>query len=91
MCQEKACVIEGQTGWRDDRMIPDIKKTEARSGEPRNYTNPDPLNCGLGGKSITVTLVNGRIESGNLRKPGNTSLRWWDPMEGHLLLPSQRS
>ena len=51
-------------------MIPDIKKPEARSGESRNYTNPDPLNCGLEGKSLTITLVNGRIESGKLMKAG---------------------
>ena len=38
--------------------------------ETRNYSNPDPLNCGLEGKSVTVTLVNGRIESGKLVKAG---------------------
>jgi hypothetical protein len=51
-------------------MIPVAKKPEARSGEPRNYSNPDPMNCGLEGKSLTVTLVNGRIESGKLTKAG---------------------
>ncbi len=32
--------------------------------EPRNYRNPDPLNCSLEGKVLTVTMVNGRTESG---------------------------
>jgi len=51
-------------------MIPDSKKPESKSCEPRNYSNPDPMNCGLEGKSLTVTLVNGRIESGKLTKAG---------------------
>jgi sRNA-binding regulator protein Hfq len=51
-------------------MIPDSKKPESKSGEPRNYSNPDPMNCGLEGKSLTITLVNGRIESGKLTKAG---------------------
>jgi sRNA-binding regulator protein Hfq len=32
--------------------------------EPRNYRNPDPLNCGLESKVLTVSMVNGRTESG---------------------------
>jgi len=54
-------------------MIPAARKPEAmpvKADEPRNYTNPDPMNCGLVGKSLTVTLVNGRIESGKLTKAG---------------------
>ena len=31
---------------------------------PRNYRNPDPLNCSLEGKVLTVSMVNGRTESG---------------------------
>ena len=42
--------------------------------EPRNFRNPDPLNCGLEGKTATVTLVNGRIESGKLKVMGQFSL-----------------
>ncbi|MHB8361179.1 MAG: hypothetical protein ACYDAO_00755 [Thermoplasmataceae archaeon] len=41
---------------------------------PRNFQNPDPLNCGLEGKSVTVTLVNGRIESGLLKVMGQFSI-----------------
>jgi len=54
-------------------MIPAARKPEAKpakADEPRNYSNPDPMNCGLEGKSLTVTLVNGRIESGKLTKAG---------------------
>ena len=42
--------------------------------EPRNFRNPDPLNCGLEGKSVTVSMVNGRIESGKLKVMGQFSL-----------------
>jgi len=68
--KEKAWFAEGQDRGGAEQMIPDSKKPEARSGEPRNYSNPDPMNCGLEGKSLTVTLVNGRIESGKLMKAG---------------------
>ena len=37
---------------------------------PRNYRNPDPLNCGLEGRSITVSMVNGRVESGKCTRMG---------------------
>lgn len=37
---------------------------------PRNYGNPEPLNTSHIGKSVTVTLVNGRIESGKLKALG---------------------
>lgn len=38
--------------------------------EPRNYNNPEPLNTSHIGRSVTVTLVNGRIESGKLKALG---------------------
>ena len=41
---------------------------------PRNYSNPDPLNCGLEGKSITVTLIDGRIEAGIVKSMGQYSI-----------------
>ena len=45
----------------------DVKKeTEG----PRNYGNPEPLNTSHIGKSVTITLVNGRIESGKLKALG---------------------
>ena len=37
---------------------------------PRNYGNPEPLNTSHIGKSVTITLVNGRIESGKLKAMG---------------------
>lgn len=37
---------------------------------PRNYNNPEPLNTSHIGKSVTVTLSNGRIESGKLKALG---------------------
>ncbi|HLH86506.1 MAG TPA: hypothetical protein VKU79_06570 [Thermoplasmataceae archaeon] len=38
--------------------------------EPRNFRNPDPLNCGLEGRFITVSMVNGRVESGKCTRMG---------------------
>ena len=35
-----------------------------------NYSNPEPLNTSHIGKSVTITLVNGRIESGKLKALG---------------------
>jgi sRNA-binding regulator protein Hfq len=43
-----------------------LKKEEG----PRNYANPEPLNTSHIGRSVTVTLVNGRIESGKLKALG---------------------
>jgi small nuclear ribonucleoprotein (snRNP)-like protein len=37
---------------------------------PRNYENPEPLNTSHIGKSVTITLVNGRIEAGKLKALG---------------------
>lgn len=45
-----------------------IKKHEVP--EVRNYSNPEPLNTSHIGKSVTITLVNGRIESGRLKALG---------------------
>jgi len=70
MGQGKACIAEGQDRGGAEQIIPDAKKPESKSSEPRNYSTPDPMNSGLEGKSLTVTLVNGRIESGKLMKLG---------------------
>ena len=37
---------------------------------PRNYRNPEPLNTSHIGKSVSITLTNGRIESGKLKTLG---------------------
>ena len=52
-------------------MITSQRKEVKKEMEgPRNYGNPEPLNTSHIGKSVTVTLVNGRIESGKLKALG---------------------
>ena len=44
-------------------MITSERKEAKKEMEgPRNYGNPEPLNTSHIGKSVTITLVNGRIE-----------------------------
>ena len=43
-----------------------LKKDEG----PRNYANLKPLNTSYIGRSVTITLSNGRIESGKLKVLG---------------------
>jgi hypothetical protein len=49
--------------------LTDREKTIQKKG-PLNFSNPEPLNTSHIGRSITVTLVNGRIESGKLKALG---------------------
>ena len=62
---------ERKEGYLQNR---DNRREERNHGKedtgPRNYRNPDPLNCGLEGKTVTVTLINGRSESGTLKAMG---------------------
>jgi len=54
-------------------MIPAARKPEAKpakADEPRNYSNPDPVNTGLEGRVVTVAMIGGRVESGKLKKAG---------------------
>ena len=53
---------------------------------PRNYSQPDPLNVSCIGKSVTVTLSNGRIESGKLKALGAYWLSIQGPTGKELLL-----
>ena len=46
------------------------KEVKKEMEDPRNYGNPEPLNTSHIGKSVTITLVNGRIESGKLKALG---------------------
>ncbi len=46
------------------------KEVKKETDGPRNYGNPEPLNTSHLGKSVTITLVNGRIESGKLKALG---------------------
>ena len=57
---------EGYPQNRDNRR----EEQRKEDSEPRNYRNPDPLNCSIEGKSMTVTLVNGRTESGTCMHMG---------------------
>ena len=43
-----------------------LKKEEG----PRNYASLEPLNTSYIGRSVTITLSNGRIESGKLKVLG---------------------
>jgi sRNA-binding regulator protein Hfq len=40
----------------------------------RNYGNPEPLNVSHVGKSVTITLINGRTETGKLKSLGQYML-----------------
>ena len=48
------------------------------SEAPRNYNQPDPLNTSCIGRSVTVTLSNGRIEAGILTGLG----AYWLSIQG---------
>ena len=62
---------EGYPQNRDNRREERPQRDQSKEdSEPRNYRNPDPLNCSVEGKAITVTLVNGRTESGTCRHMG---------------------
>ena len=58
---------EGYPQNRDNRRE---ERPQRDDSEPRNYAQPDPMNVSLQGRSLTVTLVNGRIESGVCKKMG---------------------
>lgn len=46
------------------------KETRKEPEGPMNYRNPEPLNTSHIGKSVTITLSNGRIECGTLKGLG---------------------
>ena len=53
-------IIEGREFERTGEK-PRTNEGRKDSGEPRNYTNPEPLNTSHIGKSVTITLVNGLL------------------------------
>lgn len=53
---------------------------------PKNYGNPEPLNTSHIGKSVTITLVNGRIESGKLKTLGAYMLSIEGPNGRELII-----
>jgi len=52
----------------------------------RNYTNPDPVNVSLEGKSVTISLVNGRIETGKMKVVGQYFLQMAMPNGKDLIV-----
>lgn len=48
----------------------DGNNPSTKDGDAKNYRNPEPLNCALEGKSMTISLVNGRVESGRCTRMG---------------------
>ena len=61
---------EGYPQNRDSQKKP----VSTEDSTPRNYRNPDPLNCGLEGKSVVIVLLTGRTESGILKAMGQYSM-----------------
>jgi hypothetical protein len=61
--------VDGKEFERNGYKSRDLEKKETMI-EARNFSNPEPLNTSHIGRSLTVTLINGRIESGILRKLG---------------------
>jgi len=72
--KEKACGYD-EENRRGKTMISGARKQDsngrpAQPSEPRNYSNPDPVNTGLEGRVVTVAMIGGRVESGKLKKAG---------------------
>jgi hypothetical protein len=63
----------------------EIKKRDGIAG-PRNHENVEPLNTSHIGRSLTVTLINGRIESGILRKLGAYMLEIETPQKRSFIV-----
>ena len=65
--------------------LKEAKEVRKEEG-PRNYSNPEPLNTSHIGKSVIVTLVNGRIESGKLKALGAYMLSLEGPNGKELII-----
>jgi len=76
--KEKAYGSEEENRRGEKTMISSAKKEDskdshgrpAQPNEPRNYSNPDPMNTGLEGRVVTVAMIGGMVESGKLKKAG---------------------
>lgn len=53
---------------------------------PRNYNNPEPLNTSLIGKSLTISMMPNKIESGYLRSLGQYTLELELPNKKRLII-----
>jgi uncharacterized protein YlzI (FlbEa/FlbD family) len=62
------------------------KEVKKEMEGPRNYGNPEPLNTSHIGRSVTITLVNGRIESGKLKALGAYMLSIEGPNGRELII-----
>ena len=62
------------------------KEVKKETEGSRNYNQPDPLNTSCIGKSVAVTLSNGRIESGKLKALGAYWLSIQGPNGKELIL-----
>ena len=68
-------------------MITSERKEVKKEMEgPRNYGNPEPLNTSHIGRSVTITLVNGRIETGILKALGAYMLSIKGPTGKELIV-----
>ena len=68
-------------------MITSERKDVKKEMEgPRNYGNPEPLNTSHIGRSVTITLVNGRIETGILKALGAYMLSIKGPTGKELIV-----
>ena len=68
-------------------MITSERKEVKKEMEgPRNYANPEPLNTSHIGRSVTITLVNGRIETGILKALGAYMLSIKGPTGKELIV-----
>ena len=79
--------LQSGTAKRSYPQNRDNRETERHEESgPRNYRQPDPLNCGLEGKSITLTMSNGRTESGILKVMGQYSIEIEFPSKKTLIV-----
>ena len=67
-------LLYGHGKWKSnkcERGNMNMENTVLKKDEgPRNYANLEPLNTSYIGRSVTITLSNGRIESGKLKVLG---------------------
>jgi len=47
-----------------------MEKIIKTADEPRNYANPEPLNTSHIGRSVAITMINGRTETGRIKQVG---------------------
>ena len=63
-----------------------FEKSSERKDVIKNYSNPEPLNVSHIGKSVTITMVNGRTEAGVLKALGQYMISIELPNKRTLLI-----